>query len=162
MLFDKACLFQMLATGMRSVLLDMCRIENLVGSKLDENIQEYIKMLAECTYHVLTASSYGNTYIIVKIWCWRIVLNQHFYLYICSLFQNFNLKFVYDKIITLQNDFWQYVEVKKVTMWVWWWWDYFSIGKGSGTPRIAGMFMKANRNWLREQVDTITEHMVNG
>ena len=34
-------------------------------------------------------------------------------------------------------------------------------GKSSGIPRIASQFMKANRNWLREQIDTIVEHINN-
>ena len=36
-----------------------------------------------------------------------------------------------------------------------------STGKSSGIPRIAGQFMKANRNWLREQLDTIVDHVNN-
>ena len=35
---------------------------------------------------------------------------------------------------------------------------FVSAGKGSGTPRVAALFMKANRNWLMEQVETITDH----
>ena len=39
--------------------------------------------------------------------------------------------------------------------------DVLSVGRGSGTPRAASHFIKTNRNWLLEQVETITDHFSN-
>jgi hypothetical protein len=83
---------KLLATGIRLAVCDFDYIEGLVGSKLPESMKDNLKLLGECSYHILTASSYG---------------------------------------------------------------------KGSGTPRIAGLFMKANRNWLLEQVEILTDHFSN-
>ena len=39
---------------------------------------------------------------------------------------------------------------------------YFSLsGKSSGIPKMASMFMKANRNWLSEQVELLSDHFSN-
>ena len=32
--------------------------------------------------------------------------------------------------------------------------------KGGLVPRVAGLFMKANRNWLNEQIDVIKEFVM--
>ena len=34
-------------------------------------------------------------------------------------------------------------------------------GKGSGIPRVASLFMKANRNWLNEQIEIMLDHFFN-
>ena len=51
--------FQILATGLRNLFLDVPRLEELVSTTLDDNMKDYVKMLAECIYHILTATSYG-------------------------------------------------------------------------------------------------------
>lgn len=35
---------------------------------------------------------------------------------------------------------------------------YLYVGKTSGVPRIAALFMKANRNWLSEQIEIMSDH----
>ena len=42
------------------MLCDPDYIEGLVGAPLSEGTKDNLKMLAECTYHILTASSYGE------------------------------------------------------------------------------------------------------
>ena len=37
------------------------RVESLLGLEPDDSIKEYTHMLAECVYHVLTATGYGQS-----------------------------------------------------------------------------------------------------
>ena len=55
-------MLQVLAGCIRSVLIDIPRIEEMVGEKLPDEIREVFIMLADCAYHILTSASYGKLY----------------------------------------------------------------------------------------------------
>jgi len=33
--------------------------------------------------------------------------------------------------------------------------------KTNGTPRVAGLFMKANKNWISDQIEKISQYLIN-
>ena len=55
--------FQLIASAIRIALADMDYIEGLVGLPLADMVTDNLKMLAECTYHVLCSTSYGENFL---------------------------------------------------------------------------------------------------
>ena len=51
--------FQMIASAIRIALTDVEYIEGLVGLPLADMITDSLKMLSECTYHVLCTTASG-------------------------------------------------------------------------------------------------------
>ncbi len=116
----------MIASAIRIALTDTQYIEGLVGLPLADMITDSLKMLSECTYHILCTQPQGNVPSIN-------------YLLACSSF--------------LQPLF--RVKARLVFL-------MLLTGKGSSSaPRIAALFMKANRNWLQEQLEIVTDHFSN-
>ena len=58
--FRSCICIQVFAVGLRAILMDTERVEGLIGQELDHNVVDYVRMLAECLYHVLTATSYSK------------------------------------------------------------------------------------------------------
>ena len=55
-------LFQLVATGLRRLLLSRGFMTSMIAVSLSSDDQQTITMLADCIYHVLTAESYGRAF----------------------------------------------------------------------------------------------------
>lgn len=60
-LINLTCLLlQVIATCIRRMLCDDAELDTLLGSGVSAETKDAIKMLGECTYHLLTASSFSQ------------------------------------------------------------------------------------------------------
>ena len=61
--------FQLVATGLRRLLLSADFMTSMIALPLSSDDQQTITMLADCIYHVLTAESYGGAFEYTHTYC---------------------------------------------------------------------------------------------